>query len=89
MSVATGFPSMAFEGSLLMPFEVGVDVLFKELDKRLLQQPVRFDLTLEFAERGDQLDDATALWPEGRRRLAIGGLRSRRPRTKQRSVIAS
>jgi len=50
------------------------DVLFKEFDERLLQQPARFDLTLEFAERGDPLDDATALWPEGRRRMAIGRL---------------
>lgn len=50
------------------------DVLFKEFDQRLLQQPARFDLTLEFAEPGDPLDDATALWPEGRRREAIGRL---------------
>jgi catalase len=56
------------------PSDALSNVLFKEFDERLLQQPARFDLTLEFAERGDLLDDATALWPEGRRRMAIGRL---------------
>jgi catalase len=35
---------------------------------------VEFDLQLELAESGDPLDDATALWPAERPRVAIGRL---------------
>lgn len=51
-----------------------VDALFAELEARLAGSPVEFDMVLELAEPGDPLDDATALWPEERRRVTIGRL---------------
>lgn len=51
-----------------------VDILYNELTQRLEKEKVQFDLVLEFAEPGDPLNDATALWPEDRRRVAIGRL---------------
>lgn len=59
------------------------DVLYKELDERLTKEPVSFDLELELAEPGDPLNDATALWPEGRQRVAIGRLTLTGPITEQ------
>lgn len=50
------------------------DILYQELDARLVKVPVEFELVLELAEPGDPLDDATALWPEDRTRVAIGRL---------------
>lgn len=58
-----------------------VGILFAELDERLESAPVEFELELELAEPGDPLDDVTALWPEGRRRVAIGRLRLTAPTT--------
>lgn len=52
----------------------GIDALFGELEDRLEHAPVEFDLELELAEPGDPLNDATALWPSSRRRVAIGRL---------------
>jgi len=52
-----------------------VDALYVELGRRLDGGPVEFDLQLELAEPGDPLDDATALWPEGRTRVTMGRLR--------------
>lgn len=57
------------------------DVLFAELEARLARAPAEFDLQLELAEEGDALDDATALWPESRRRVTIGRLRVEQPIT--------
>lgn len=51
------------------------DILFTELTERLAAGAVEYDLVLELAEPGDPLDDATALWPEPRTRVAIGRLR--------------
>ncbi|NMN07355.1 MULTISPECIES: catalase [unclassified Novosphingobium] len=51
-----------------------VDILFEELTGRLAKESVAFDLQIELAEPGDPLDDATALWPEERRRVTIGRL---------------
>jgi len=50
------------------------DVLFTELATRLENSPAEFDLVLELAEPGDPLNDATALWPDGRERVTIGRL---------------
>lgn len=60
-----------------------VDVLFTELETRLASQPAQFDLVLELAEPGDALDDATALWPEGRRMVSIGRLTVTAPITEE------
>ncbi|MFB9952895.1 catalase [Rhizobium puerariae] len=51
-----------------------VDVLFGEMNERLKTAPVSFELELEIGEPGDPLNDATALWPEGRQRVRIGRL---------------
>jgi len=58
-----------------------VAVLFKEMDERLNGRPAEFELELELAEPGDVLDDATLLWPEGRKRVPIGHLVILRPTT--------
>ncbi|WEA01809.1 catalase [Mucilaginibacter sp. SJ] len=50
------------------------DVLFTELASRLSRGTAEFDLVLELAEDGDPLNDATALWPEDRKRVVIGRL---------------
>ncbi|UAL10188.1 catalase [Caulobacter segnis] len=47
-------------------------VLFEEIEARLVDRPIEFELVLEIAEPGDPLDDATALWPEDRVRVPIG-----------------
>lgn len=54
--------------------EADIHVLFAELEERLLRERVLFDLELELAETGDPLNDATALWPAGRKRVVIGRL---------------
>ncbi len=51
-----------------------VDVLFREFETRLAEKPVEFELELEISEPGDPLDDATALWPDDRKRVRIGRL---------------
>ncbi|MFT3794853.1 catalase family peroxidase [Flavobacterium sp.] len=51
-----------------------IHILYDELEERLGQQPVTFNLVVELAESGDPLNDATALWPEQRKRVIIGTL---------------
>jgi catalase len=60
-----------------------LDVLFLEIEDRLKREAVGFDLVLELAEAGDPLNDATALWPESRRKVAIGRLTLDAPITEQ------
>ena len=55
------------------------EVLFDDFTETLKAAPVEWDLVLEFAEPGDPIDDATALWPAGRRREAVGRLRITAP----------
>jgi catalase len=62
----------------------GLDILFQEMEDRLTQDQVQFDLVLELAEPSDPLNDATALWPEGRRMVTIGRLSLASPITEQR-----
>jgi catalase len=50
------------------------DVLYTELEKRLADSAVSFHLELEIAASGDPLNDATALWPEDRKKVVIGTL---------------
>ena len=50
------------------------DVLFDELEGRLAQGPVRFDLYVSLAEAGDDLTDPSTPWPEGRERVLLGKL---------------
>jgi catalase len=48
--------------------------LFEEMARRVEQGPVKFVLKLELAEPGDPLDDATAIWPDGREMVTVGHL---------------
>jgi len=50
------------------------DVLFNELEGRLAEGPVLFDLYLSLAEAGDDLIDPSTAWPEGRQRVLLGRL---------------
>src|SRR5271165_5767273 len=46
--------------------------LFDEIKERVGKGPVRFRVTVQLAEDGDIIDDATVRWPEERRQLAFG-----------------
>jgi catalase len=58
-----------------------VEILFQEFRERIVSRPARFELVLELAEPGDPLNDATALWPEGRTMVPIGELVVSEPTT--------
>lgn len=55
--------------------------LFEELEERLRQAPVKFDLVLQLAGPGDPLDDPNAPWPDDRRRVTVGRLAITAPTT--------
>lgn len=57
------------------------EVLFNEFSEALAAAPAEWDLVLEFAEPGDPTNDATALWPAGRRRETVGRIRITAPIT--------
>jgi catalase len=48
--------------------------LLQEIRARLRNGPVRWDLVAELAEAGDPVDDASAAWPAGRKRITLGVL---------------
>jgi catalase len=48
------------------------DFLAAELDRRLEQEPVVFNLKFQFAEPGDSTSDPTVAWPEQRKLLQAG-----------------
>ena len=63
--------------ALLAPDEAGKrspSFLRDELEGRLRNGPVAFRLLLQLAGEGDPTDDVTALWPEGRPPVELGGL---------------
>jgi catalase len=63
--------------ALLAPDEAGKrspSFLRDELEGRLRNGPVAFRLLLQLAGEGDPTDDVTALWPEGRPLVELGGL---------------
>ena len=51
-----------------------IDFLAAELSERLAQGPVRFRVLVQLAEAGDNVTDATTLWPEQRPLLEFGTL---------------
>lgn len=55
--------------------------LYEELEARLRNAPVEFDLILQIAGEGDSLDDPNAPWPEDRTRVSLGRLTVIRPTT--------
>jgi catalase len=59
----------------------GADYLFQDLAKRLADGPVRFELELQIAGEGDEVDDPTANWPAERERVVAGTLELTGPDT--------
>ncbi len=59
------------------------EILFQEFEQQIAAGPVEWDLVLEFAEPGDPINDATALWPEDRRREVVGRMRLVAPITEE------
>jgi catalase len=50
------------------------DFLAAELSERLTQGPAKFRVLVQLAEAGDQVADATSIWPEDRPLVEIGAL---------------
>lgn len=48
--------------------------LMDELPSRLAKQTVKFDLLVQLATKGDEVNDATVVWPESREQLVLGTL---------------
>ena len=46
--------------------------LFDELAERVTKGPIKFRITVQVAEDGDVMDDATIHWPEERRLIELG-----------------
>lgn len=59
----------------------GPGSLIDNLEARLLQGPVKFNLVLQMAGEGDPTDDPNAPWPEDRPRVTVGQLAVTRPTT--------
>jgi catalase len=59
----------------LMPWEAkrrGRDYLQQEIRERIAAGPVRFGLEVQIATPGDPVEDPSAAWPKGRRRVRVG-----------------
>jgi catalase len=52
----------------------GRDYLSEELVQRIQEGPVRFELEVQIAADGDDPDDPSSEWPEGRERVVVGTL---------------
>jgi catalase len=50
------------------------DYLQEEIRERVGLGPVRFTLEVQIATPGDPIDDPSAAWPKGRRRVQVGRL---------------
>lgn len=50
------------------------DFLFEELEERLANKPVVFDLIIRLGEENDSTDDPTDPWPSERQRIIVGQL---------------
>lgn len=48
------------------------DYLSKEIRERISRDPVGFQLLLQIADEGDDLDDPSIAWPDTRRQIALG-----------------
>lgn len=48
--------------------------LFEELPMRLAKAPAKFKLSVQLAEKGDVLNDATVVWPDSRKQVELGTL---------------
>ena len=52
----------------------GAEYLQQEIRERVAREPVRFDLELQIAQPGDNVDDPASAWPSSRRRVSAGTL---------------
>lgn len=48
--------------------------LMDELPARLAKQTVKFDVIVQLAAKGDEVNDATVVWPESREQVVLGTL---------------
>ena len=48
--------------------------LFEEIEHRVANEPVKFKVVAQLAEDGDEINDVTIQWPEGRKLLELGQL---------------
>ena len=48
--------------------------LFDELNERLAAGPIRFDIHVQVADKGDIVDDATIHWPSDRKLIHFGSI---------------
>lgn len=53
--------------------------LMEELPARFAQQPVQYRLLVQVAEKGDNVNDPTAVWPEDRKLVELGTLTLKSP----------
>jgi catalase len=50
----------------------GAEYLQQEIRERVAREPVRFDLELQLAQPGDNVDDPASVWPSSRQRIHAG-----------------
>jgi catalase len=50
----------------------GADYLQQEIRERVAREPVRFDLRLQIAQPGDNVDDPASAWPSSRQQVSAG-----------------
>ena len=48
--------------------------LFEDLPKRLAKKPVQYKLSVQLADKTDNVNDATAVWPDNRKQVLLGTL---------------
>jgi catalase len=48
------------------------DYLFDELTKRIARAPVKYRLYVQLANRGDQTNDGSIVWPDDRKKVELG-----------------
>ncbi len=52
----------------------GPNYLFDEIEQRIANEPVKFQVVVQLAEAGDTVDDVTVQWPDSRKLLELGKL---------------
>lgn len=77
-SVFGRYQILPLEGAqYLSPAEVdkaAPDYLMQGIVKRVANQPVAYQLVLQLAEAGDNVNDPTAVWPDSRQTVVLGRL---------------
>lgn len=74
------------DGPMLLPWQarrLGRDYLQQEIRQRLQDGPARFTLEVQVAEEGDPVENPSAAWPKGRRRVQVGTFEIGGPETER------